>query len=119
MRRVVYLFLAFCLIQLSGLATVCVRCRAQAHPCCPMPEKTRLPNSSSLPECCLTYILTCQGSITEALDTHSSSAYTAQSAAPVRSVAPFVAVNPSVLQYVSLPTSPPLSPLSQSCLLLI
>jgi len=120
MRRAVYLLLAVSLVQLSGLAVVCVPCRSQTHPCCPMPDKSRLPNSCSLPDCCVNYILNCQGSITEARGTHSPLTYTAQSAASqVRSVVPFVAVNRSVLQHVSLPISPPLSPLSQSCLLLI
>jgi hypothetical protein len=85
-----------------------------------MPDETRLPNSSSLPDCCLSYILNCQGTITEARNIHTPSEYTAQSAAAqVRSAVPFVAINRSVLQHVSLPISPPLSPLSQSCLLLI
>jgi len=120
MRHAVYLLLAVSLVQLSGLAVVCLPCHSQTHPCCPMPDKTRLPNSSSLPECCVSYILNCQGSITEARDTYSPSEYTAQSAAAqVSSAVPCVAINRSVLQHVSLPISPPLSPLSQSCLLLI
>ena len=120
MRRLAYLLLAVSLVQLSGLTTVCAPCRAQTHPCCPMPEKTRLPNSSSLPNCCLSYILNCQASITEAQSIHTPSEYTAQSAAtPVGAPAPLVAVNWPVLHHVSLPITPPLSPLSQSCLLLI
>jgi hypothetical protein len=120
MRRAVYLLLAVSLVQLSGLAVVCVPRDSQTHPCCPMPDKTRLPNSSSLPDCCVNYILNCQGSITEARNTDSPSGYAAQfAAAPVRSAVPSVAVNRSVLQHVSPPISPPLSPLSQSCLLLI
>jgi len=120
MRRAVYFLLVVSLVQLSGLTAVCVPCQSQTHPCCPMPDKTSLPNSSSLPDCCVNYVLNCQASITEARDTHSPSEYTAQSAAAqVCSVVPFVAINRSVLQHVSLPISPPLSPLSQSCLLLI
>jgi len=120
MRRAVCFLLALSLAQLSGLTTVCVPCRGQTHPCCPMPDNTRLPNSSSLPDCCLSYILNCQGSIIEARNIHTPSEYTAQSAAAhVRSAVPLVAINRSALQHVSLPISPPLSPLSQSCLLLI
>ena len=119
MRRAVYLLLAVSLVQLSGATAVCMPCHGQTHPCCPMQEKTRLPNSSSLPDCCVSYILTCQGSISEARDARSPSEYTAQSAAAVRSAVPFVAINRSLAQHVSLPISPPLSPLSQSCLLLI
>lgn len=120
MRRAVFSLLVVSLLHLCGLTAICLPCHSQTHPCCPMPDKTRLPNSSSLPDCCVSYILNCQGSITEASKTHSASEYTAQSAAAqVGSAAPFVAVNRQVLQYVSLPISPPLSPLSQSCLLLI
>jgi len=120
MRRAVYFLLVVSLVQLSGLTTVCMPCLRQTHPCCPMPDKTSLPNSSSLPECCVSYILNCQGSITEARDIRTPSEYTAQSAAgQVSSAVPFVATNRSALQHVSLPISPPLSPLSQSCLLLI
>ena len=120
MRRAAYFLLVVFLTELSGLTTVCVPCRGRTHPCCPMPDKTSLPNRSSLPDCCVNYILNCLGSITEARDTHPPSEYTAQSAgAQVRSVVPFVAINRSVLQHVALPISPPLSPLSQSCLLLI
>jgi len=120
MRRTVYSLLVVFLVQLSGLTTVCQPCRGRTHPCCPMPDKTSLPYSSSLPDCCVNYILNCQASITEARDTRSPSEYTAQSAAAqVRPVVPFVTINRSVLQHVSLPISPPLSPLAQSCLLLI
>jgi len=120
MRRLVYLLLAVCLVQLSGLTTVCAPCRTQTHPCCPMPEKARLPNSSSLPTCCLSYILNCQGSITEAGKTHFATEYTAQSAAVrVASALPSIEFNRALPKYVSAPISPPLSPLSQSCLLLI
>jgi len=120
MRRAVCFLLALSLMRLFGLTTVCVPCHGQTHPCCPMPDKTSLPNSSSLPDCCVNYLLNCQGSIIEARNIHTPSEYTAQSAAvQVRSAVPLVAINRSVLQHVSFPISPPLSPLSQSCLLLI
>jgi hypothetical protein len=119
MRRAVYLLLVVSLVQLSGLTTVCVRCHAETHPCCPMPRGTRLPKSPSLPQCCVAYLLNCQGSITEARDSHAPSGYTAQSAVQVRSVALFASVSRSVSKHVSSTASPPLSPLSQSCLLLI
>lgn len=120
MRCAVYVMLTVCLVQLSGLATICSRCQIQTHPCCPMPEKTSLPNSSSLPECCVTYILNCQGSITEGRNPHSPSEYTAQSATSQgRSVVPLIVIKQLLPQHVSPPISPPLNPLSQSCLLLI
>ena len=120
MRRIAYLLLAVSLVQLSGLTTVCAPCRTQTHPCCPMPVKTRLPGSSSLPNCCVSYILNCLGSISEAGKAYAASRYTAQSAqAPVDVAAPLAAIDRPLLKHVSLPISPPLTPLSQSCLLLI
>jgi len=120
MRRLVYLLLAVSLVQLSGLTTVCVPCRAQTHPCCPMPGNTRLPNPWSLPSCCLSYILNCQGSITEAGKIHTATEYTAESAAVrIVSAVPSPEINRALPKFVSAPISPPRSPLSQSCLLLI
>jgi hypothetical protein len=119
-RRSVYLLLVVSLVHLSGLRVLCVPRHGQAHPCCPTPAKTTLPSSSPLPDCCLSCILTCQGSVTETRNTDGPSEYAAQSAALcVRSAVPFVAINTSVRQLVSPSISPPLSPLSQSCLLLI
>jgi len=119
-RRNVYLLLVVSLVQLSGLRVLCVPRQGQAHPCCPMPAKTTLPSSSPFPDCCVSCILNCEGSVTEARDTDRPSEYTAQSAAvSARLAVPFVAINTSVRQLVSPSISPPLSPLSQSCLLLI
>jgi hypothetical protein len=119
-RRAIYLWLVVSLVQLSGLRVLCVPRHGQAHPCCPMPAKTTLPSSSPLPDCCASCILNCQGSVAEARNTNRPSEYAAQSAAAsVGSAVPFVAINTSVRQLVSPSISPPLSPLSQSCLLLI
>ena len=118
-RRGVYLLLTVFLVQVSGLSTLCVPSRRQTHACCPMGAKTTLPNSSSLPDCCKRSLLNYQGSITEARNTNRPSDYTAQTAAiSVPSAAPLVAITP--MRQIAVPSaSPPLSPLLQSCLLLI
>ena len=117
MRRVVYILLAVLLVQLSGLRALCVSCHRQTHACCPMSTKT---SSSGLPPCCVSSILNFQGSITEMQDSSSQSEYTAQSAVVSDpSAAPLVALDQPAPQRVLPSVSPPLSPLSQSCLLLI
>jgi hypothetical protein len=116
-RRDIYLLLVVFLVQLSGLRALCVPSARHAHPCCPMSGR---PGSSSLPDCCISSLLTCQGSITETRNVDRPSEYTAHAAtAPPATGVPVVAVSIPTLQRVLPSISPPLSPLSQSCLLLI
>ena len=119
MRRGIYVLLTVFLVQLSGLRGLCVPSGRQAHACCPM-DGHALPAGSSLPDCCIGALLTCQGSITEARNVVRPSQYTAQSASVPAAphVCPTV-VNRPVGQFVLPSASPPLSPLAQSCLLLI
>ena len=120
MRRCVYLLLTVFLVQLSGLRALCLPSQPQKHACCPHSAKNTLPSSSSLPECCVSSILNYEGSFTETRKTNRPSEYTAQSVAvSIPSAAPLVAINIPVGQRVLPSISPPLSPLSQSCLLLI
>jgi len=120
MRRGVYILLAVFLVQLSGLRALCLPTHRQTHACCPISTKTTLPSSSSLPACCITSVLNFQGSITETRNIDRPAEYTAQSAAvSVPSVAPLVAISTPVRQLALPSVSPPLSPLSQTCLLLI
>jgi len=119
-RRSVYFLLVVFLVQLSGLSGLCVPNRPQTHACCPSSPKPSLPSSSSLPDCCISSLLNYQGSITERRNTDRPSEYTAQSATvSVPSAVSLVAINTPVLRLVLPSVSPPLSPLSQSCLLLI
>jgi len=119
-RRGVYLLLVVFLVQLSGLRALCVPNHRQTHACCPISSKTTLPSSSSLPDCCLTSILNYQGSITETQNSVGQSELTAQSGTvSLPSIEPLVAISTVVRRLVLPSISPPLSPLSQSCLLLI
>jgi len=119
-RRGVYILLVVFLVQLSGLRALCLPSHSQTHACCPMGAKTTLPNSPSLPECCLTSLLNYQASITETQNAVDKSELTAQSGTvsiPPK-VHPFV--TRTQVRQIALPSiSPPLSPLAQSCLLLI
>ena len=120
MRRGAYILLVVLLVQLSGLRALCSPGRRQSHACCPTGTKTTLPSSSPLPDCCISSILNFQGSITETRSPVRPSEYTAHSAvASVPSAVHFIAIHTPVEQVALPTTSPPLNPLSQSCLLLI
>jgi hypothetical protein len=119
-RRAVYLLLAIFVVQLSGLRAVCVPTHRETHACCPTGTGTTPPSSSSVPDCCVSSLLNYQGSITETRNINRPSECTAQSGAvSIPSAEPLVAIIAPALQQVLHPISPPLSPLSQSCLLLI
>src|SRR5579862_6941559 len=65
MRRGIYILLAVFLVQLTGLEVICVPSHAPTHACCPRGPQSPPSGSSSLPDCCLSSILNCQGSSTE------------------------------------------------------
>ena len=120
MRRGACLLLVVFLVQLTGLRALCVPSRSRSHACCPMSTKTTPPSSSSLPACCLNFLLNYQGSITEAQNAGHSSEYAAElGEVSHSSAAPLVATSAPVRRHMLPSISPPLSPLSQSCLLLI
>jgi hypothetical protein len=120
MRRGAYLLLVVFQVQLTGLRALCVPSHSQSHACCPMSTKTTPPSSSSRPACCLNFLLNYQGSIGETQNAGHSSEYTAQLGEISHpSAAPLVASGIPVRQRTLPSISPPLSPLSQSCLLLI
>jgi hypothetical protein len=119
-RRGVYILLVVFLVQLSGLRTLCVPSHCSSHPCCPMSTNTTPPSSSSLPACCLNFLLNYQGSITETQNAGHPSEYTGQLGEISHpSAVPLVSTSAPVRQHILPSISPPLSPLSQSCLLLI
>ena len=120
MRRYVYILLAVFLVQLSGLSALCLPSHRQTHACCPISTATTVPSSSSVPDCCISSLLNYQGSITETRNSDRPSEYTAQSAAmSIPSTAPLVAISTTTRQLYLPSISPPRSPLSQTCLLLI
>ncbi len=120
MRRWVYVLVIMFVLQLSGLRTFCVSSRETRHPCCPVKTQHSLPNRTSLPDCCLISVLNYQGSITEvrSSDLHSELTFELATVSSP-SILPVEARRASLWR-LALPTvSPPLSPLSQTCLLLI
>lgn len=120
MRRSSYLLLAVLLVQLTGLRALCAPRRPMAHGCCPESTATTPPSPSTLPDCCLASLLNYQGSISETPTCDHSQEVTVQSLLVSAPAAARVIPTANLTARSSLPSvSPPLSPLSQSCLLLI
>ena len=121
LRRFTYIVVVAAAVHLSGLRALCVRSVAPAHECCPQTHSERSDTSSaSLPNCCVVSALWFEGSVAEVRsnkDAASTGAYAYQT--PVLGVMPKVVPNPISPRAFSNPTSPPLSPLLQTCLLLI
>jgi hypothetical protein len=120
LQRWAYPVVAVFLFQLLGLRALCVPAPGRCHACCPSGEKDTLPNRSSLPDCCLTCLLNHQGSIAEVQSSgrHSELPVQVGSVLMSSTVPPDISHVP--VRQVALPTvSPPLSPLLQTCLLLI
>ena len=118
LRRAVYLFLAVFLVQVAGLRAFCAPSPGRPGNCCHDCGKTHPQPSSSLPDCCVSSIFNLQGSITETPNSFRSERMTAQLG--TASIAAVPARNATPRRERALPSvSPPLSPLSQSCALLI
>jgi len=119
-RRGVYLLLAVFLVQLTGLRALCVPIRAQSHSCCPASTSSMPATSTTLPDCCLTSLLNYQGSITEGQSSISRPELTAQSVIEATPrVAPVAAQRAPSRRSLLGHYSPPVTPLAQTCLLLI
>jgi len=119
-RRLACFLVVVVLLQLSGLRAVCVPPPERPHPCCPIGEKPTLPNRSSLPDCCLISVLNYQGSISEVQSSDRYSELTAELGRVSLPCPVPLEVSGAPERQVSLPSvSPPLSPLQQSCLLLV
>ena len=120
MRRSVYILLAVFLVQVSGLRVLCAPSRTHTENCCPDCGKSSPPRSASLPECCIGSILYDQGSVTETPNSSDSPETAAHFAiTPASPLAVWAAIYTPLRQSVLPSVSPPLSPLAQSCLLLI
>lgn len=120
LRRVAFLLLAVLVLQLSGLRGLCAPLTKPMHDCCPAPQRKSLPSPAALPDCCRVAALGYQASVCE-LRTANEQSDSISSIVKV----PAVGVAPAILaaapdwSETSHPVSPPLSPLLQTCLLLI
>ena len=120
MRRLTYILLAVLLLQFSGLREFCFARPSASHGCCPAPKSKPLPASSQLPDCCLAMALTVQGSVAEVISAagHSVTLQSIETNRATDSIPPRVDRQPERLSSSGL-TLPPLTPLLQTCLLLI
>jgi hypothetical protein len=120
LRRFIYILLGVMLLQLSGLREVCFSQPHPRHDCCPAPKGKPLPSRSTVPECCLAMALTLQSSVAE-VTSGTGHSVTIQ---PMQAKHATDAIRPRVVRQTEILTSsgltlPPLTPLLQTCLLLI
>ncbi len=120
MRRLTYILLGVMLLQMSGLREVCFSQPRANHDCCPAPKGKSLPGRSTVPECCLAMALTLQGSVAEITSgtDHSVTIQPMETKRATDPILPRVARQTERLTSSGL-TLPPLTPLLQTCLLLI
>jgi len=108
------------LLQMSGWRELCFAQPRASHHCCPAPKGKSLPSPSSFPDCCLSMALTLQASVAEITNAanHSVTLQPIETASATDSVLPRVERRFEILTSSGL-TLPPLTPLRQTCLLLI
>lgn len=120
MRGLIYTLLVGSVLQLAVLRGVCVPRTAPAQDCCPPAQESPAPTPADSPDCCLISGVRYQGS----LGWTKTSKETANPAVQVQKVIVFRSVREAVFEWRILrafahPIPPPLSPLLQTCLLLI
>jgi hypothetical protein len=120
LRQVTYILVTAVLTHLSGLRACCAPPPGPSHGCC-APEKQGVPRRSvPVPDCCRVSPATDQTAAAQSEDGSDRASQVAQSAQHIVPVfvlpLVFAPANPDALSH---PVSPPLSPLLQTCLLLI
>ena len=120
MRRLTFILLLVMVLQMSGLRELCFAQPRARHDCCPAPKGKSLPSPSSFPDCCLSMALTLQASVAE-ITSATNHFVTLQPIETAPAIDPFL---PRVDRRFETLTSsgltlPPLTPLRQTCLLLI
>ncbi len=120
LKRFALILLAVFFLQLSGLRGICAPPPAEPADCCPASDSHSSPAPSSLPDCCLISVLNFQASISEVnpAPEHSEAAATVEAVQEVGFNLPRV-IALAGKRVVPQSPSPPLFPLSQTCLLLI
>ena len=121
MKRLGYVVLMALVLQLTGIAGICAPTQTPAaHDCCAPSEQNRpVAPQRTVPECCFVTAFHQHGSIGQTQSTSENAAQ--ELLVAERSSAPPPVYRPSALfrHGVTHPVSPPISPLRQSCLLLI
>jgi hypothetical protein len=121
MKRLTHLVLLSLVLQFTGMAGICAPTQTPAaHDCCtPSESKAPVRPQTTVPECCFVTAFHEQG-------TMGQTASNSQDATPDLQLAQRGSAEPALAQtfrfdreVITHPVSPPLSPLKQSCLLLI
>lgn len=120
MKRYSAILFAVLVLQLMGLRGICTPPEPSQHDCCPA-EENAPPTSSKLPECCVVTIVRLHDSAARATARTPTVMDSLDAAVPSSALLPvpweaegrrwFLAALPA--------PSPPISPLLQTCLLLI
>ncbi len=108
-------------LQLTGVRGWCVPpAPAANHDCCPSSPQSPKPSVPAIPDCCLAAALNFQSSITEvrSAGTETEAVQRVEHSLPDK-VTPELGATARAFVRVPQPLLPPLSPLHQSCLLLI
>jgi hypothetical protein len=120
-KRLAVILFAVLVLQLTGLRGICSPPPQlpQDHDCCPAEGGAPAP-SSQLPECCLVTSVRQHGAVVQKT---AESADSVQTHLPASGATP-LAVRPATVHQGTVQTprlepSPPISPLHQTCLLLI
>ena len=120
MKRVTYILLVVVLVQFLGLKGLCAPASKPAHDCCPSSQQRPAESSSPLPDCCVATAARDQGGVAE-IRTDNQSVGTTIQPAIVTLPRLFPPAHPPLRGWAALSqlVFPPLTPLSQTCLLLI
>jgi hypothetical protein len=123
LMRIAHILVAVVMsVQVLPIRGMCMPSRTPSHPCCPQDRKTPAPDSSAVPECCLlSNLVRSEGSVAEPQDRRDTPVSSGVDlSATIPRLAPPRIVLPSLrLHSVQMLKTRGLSPLSQTCLLLI
>ena len=121
MKRLCHAVLIALVMQLTGVAGICTPAQASAeHDCCTPSEQShpRTPQRT-VPECCLVTAIQERRLTSQTESTSEDATPKLQLTDRVSAQVPPYQPGAIIRQRVNHPVSPPLSPLRQSCLLLI
>ena len=120
LKRFTYILLVVVLAQFLGLKGLCAPAAPATHDCCPPGQEMPAPSSSPLPDCCVATAARDQGGVAETRTGNQSVSATIQlTEHTLPRLAPPVHIPRRGWGSFSHPISPPISPLLQTCLLLI
>ena len=120
MKRITYLLLVVVLVQVTGAGSLCAPPAGASHDCCNPTPTTPAPAPASLPDCCLVAVPQEQNFATPQRGADNLVPTNLQpEVAVISAIALSLALSPRFSRALDGLTPPPLSPLRQSCQILI